>query len=265
MSLSSLVIRERLLASGGQAAVSMLSCEDGTQWAAKRYKLANPIARYSAQDEWTKLTELKGTELTSAGWSRVVPAVLPLNESPLELIEQWFHGDQLVRKWGQMSEHLSTSLVSALAAWLLEIWFDRFVQIGDFRFSNILVNCEMRQLCLVDVGLPAPEYAALHLASPYTPASRDLGYLVFTMASERYSWLHWRDAKLNEAIGEQLLAVLLPQLSEHHGHIRKQVRPVANFFLRRTIKGRGIRRCIRVLKQRLVAYRLERVLSQWGL
>jgi hypothetical protein len=250
---------EQVIASGGQAIVSRFRDDDGRSWVSKRYREQSAVARFSALDEWYKLSELMRCGAFEAhGWTVEVPTVKPLIMEPLQLTEAWFDGLPLLEV---ADSQLESSVFDALAEWLVMVWLDQMVQIGDFRFSNILINIETRRICVVDLGMPAPEYAALHVTSDYRPASNDVAYLVFTMASERFSRAYWRTARRSERLGRRLLERLLPLLHERDKSTLSNTEAACWFFLARIGRGRGFRRVWRLLVDKVIARRMRRLLK----
>ena len=75
----------------------------------------------------------------------------------------------------------TVSIVEAVLASLQVLWAQGFMY-GDLNLKNILYDVKQRKLGFIDPGLPAEYYRCDHVPQEWFPMSRDLAYLLFSVA-----------------------------------------------------------------------------------
>ena len=117
------------------------------------------------------------------GWSLDSPRLLHASENPLALVmsavpgvplERWLHTQRF-------SPAAAEALVRALLSALQTLWDRRFLY-GDINLKNILYDAAEQRLCFVDPGLPAEYFRCPDVPQEWYPMSRDLAYLLYSVA-----------------------------------------------------------------------------------
>ncbi len=117
------------------------------------------------------------------GWSIRSPSLLYASDSPLALVmsslpgvplDSWLHSNVPTTAEAE-------SIVEALLASLQALWTQGFMY-GDLNLKNILYDESQRSLSFIDPGLPAEYYRCDDVAREWCPMSRDLAYLLFSVA-----------------------------------------------------------------------------------
>lgn len=116
-------------------------------------------------------------------WSIRSPALLYASDNPLALVmsslpgiplDVWLHSHA-------PSKAEAVSMVDAILASLQVLWSQGFMY-GDLNLKNILYDATQRNLSFIDPGLPAEYYSCAEVAQQWYPMSRDIAYLLFSVA-----------------------------------------------------------------------------------
>ncbi|MCA9156785.1 MAG: protein kinase [Planctomycetales bacterium] len=151
----------------------------------KLYRVTVPADRQACLSEKSGLETL--SELLPGnvgdGWSICSPALLCASDQPLALVMSSLSGVSL-DVW--LHSHAPTaaetvSIVEAVLASLQVLWAQGFMY-GDLNLKNILYDVKQRKLGFIDPGLPAEYYRCEHVPQEWFPMSRDLAYLLFSVA-----------------------------------------------------------------------------------
>lgn len=172
-----LFLAQRGQASAGQAAENEV--------VVKLYRETTPADRQACFNEKCGLEVL--SELlprnVGDGWSICSPTLLHASEQPLALVMSSLPGVAL-DVW--LHSHAPTtaetmSIVEAVLASLQVLWSQGFMY-GDLNLKNILYDAKQRKLSFIDPGLPLEYYRCEDVAEEWFPMSRDIAYLLFSVA-----------------------------------------------------------------------------------
>ncbi len=117
------------------------------------------------------------------GWSIRSPVLLYASDDPLALVMSSLPGVPL-DVWLHANTPTSTqaeSIVAAFLASLQALWSEGFMY-GDLNLKNVLYDSAHQTLSFIDPGLPAAYYRCEDVDQQWYPMSRDIAYLLFSVA-----------------------------------------------------------------------------------
>lgn len=170
------------LARGGQA-----SAGNGVQKevVVKLYRETTPADRQACASEKCGLEVLSKLLPRNVcdGWLICSPTLLHASEQPLALVMSALPGVPL-DVW--LHSHAPTVaenalIVEAALTSLQTLWAQGFMY-GDLNLKNILYDAGQRQLSFIDPGAPLEYYLCDDVPREWFPMSRDIAYLLFSVA-----------------------------------------------------------------------------------
>ena len=174
----------RELSKGGQATVSLVaSLNGGDEIIVKRFRMA-PGVDAALQEEVAALERLRLLvgNVQLFGWTICIPTVVAVSKQPPTLALTRVPGapiDRLLQRGWTPPPELS----AALAEVFRQSWRSSGRPLGDVNLSNLMCSPEMRQLAIVDPGLPDEVFELHGERRQFYPASRDLGCLLHQVLS----------------------------------------------------------------------------------
>lgn len=117
------------------------------------------------------------------GWVICSPNLFYSSEQPLALVmsslpgiplDMWLHSHAPA-----VAEN--ASIAEAVLASLQVLWSQGFMY-GDLNLKNILYDAQQRKLSFIDPGLPLEYYRCQDVPEEWFPMSRDIAYLLFSVA-----------------------------------------------------------------------------------
>ncbi len=144
-----------------------------------------------AEDREAFLSEMNGLNILSEslpknvcdGWTIRSPVLLYASDNPLALVMSALTGVSL-DVWLHSNVPAATeieSIVEAMLASLQVLWSEGFMY-GDLNLKNILYDSAARTLSFIDPGLPAEYFRCADVSQNHCPMSRDIAYLLFSVA-----------------------------------------------------------------------------------
>lgn len=137
------------------------------------------------------LSEKEGLEALAAalpdhaacGWELRAPQLHGVNAEHLALVMSHLSGQPLVSWLVTARPDLATLevLAQTLLVGLRGVWGSGGLY-GDINLKNVLCDPTARTLGLIDPGLPHPWFRCQRVSQEWYPASRDLGYLLYSVA-----------------------------------------------------------------------------------
>jgi tRNA A-37 threonylcarbamoyl transferase component Bud32 len=179
----------RRLAFGGQAQLCMVRGGD-RELVVKLFHAAAPELPQVVRTEHELLNKLArivdGSRIN--GWTIRSPRSLYLSESPHALVMTMVPGVSLASRADDdcTCDH---EVIDAVARALLRFWQDAGILYGDLTLHNILVDEASRSISFVDCGVPESTWHCKNVERRWYPASRDLAYLLFSVASAVRAYL----------------------------------------------------------------------------
>lgn len=151
----------------------------------KVYRDNSPSDRAAFQREKNGLhilqEHLDGTSFEE--WAIRSPRLLYSSDSPLALVMNSVPGQplhQYLRSHDMCSSEMETIAEVILSA--LQVYWTQGEIYGDLNLKNILFEPEEMTLAFVDPGMPLEYYRCDKVVSEWSPMSRDLAYLLFSVA-----------------------------------------------------------------------------------
>lgn len=180
----------RLFGQGHQAQLYSAQRESGSgaisdEVVVKLYKESSPADRIAFLSErhcLEVLSELLHGHALS-GWSMCSPTLYYASDKPLALVMSALPG-VTIKRWLKSSQNSATEQASVARAILatLQLLWSRDVMYGDLNLKNILYDPTKQTISFIDPGLPAEFYRCDQVSRDCGPASRDLAYLLFSVA-----------------------------------------------------------------------------------
>ena len=183
------------LSKGAQATVYVVRSHDAQPvWrshAALAIKIFEPVASSSPEfvrRQFSALTRLHAAlhECAVADWRIYVPAPIYLCESPVALVMTLVGGrrlDACLESGWEMTPEATESAVRALVEAMQRYWPINSQPHGDLNLNNILCDTKDRRLSLVDPGESDSCSRLGASLNTLSPASRDLGYMLYATAT----------------------------------------------------------------------------------
>lgn len=145
----------------------------------------------SAEDKIAFLSEKQGLVALSESlhplhfgdWTMRSPTLFYTSENPLALVMSVVPGIS-VESWLQSSKTSASArraVAEAILIALKSIW-SRGMMYGDLNLKNILHDPTNRTISFIDPGLPTQAFRCDDVSMDWYPASRDLAYLLFSVA-----------------------------------------------------------------------------------
>jgi hypothetical protein len=162
--------------------------DDAEELIVKVYRVDDPAHREAARDEFECLCRLHSRldGATLHGWKVRCPRPLHCFDTSATLVMTCVPGRtlswHLARGAGPAAEVLD-SISQVTVSSLLRYWSGEPRLYGDLILNNVLCDLPTRTLALVDPGMPERFYRCGAAPRSFYPASRDLGFLLFWMAS----------------------------------------------------------------------------------
>ncbi|MDZ4848791.1 MAG: hypothetical protein SGI77_05825 [Pirellulaceae bacterium] len=151
----------------------------------KLYKQTSAEDRVAYLSEKHNLVVLSGLldEREFGGWSMRSPTLYYASDNPLALVMSVLPGEPISR-WLQSSHNTIAARESAARAILaaLRTLWSRDVLYGDLNLKNVLFDPSNRTIGFIDPGLPEAFFSCDQVSRDWYPASRDLAYLLFSVA-----------------------------------------------------------------------------------
>lgn len=193
----------------------------------KLYKESTPADRQACFNEKCGL-EVLGELLPKNvcdGWAIGSPAMLYASDQPLALVMSSLPGVPL-DMW--LHSHSPTvaetvSIVEAILACLQALWSQGFMY-GDLNLKNILYDAERHKLSFIDPGAPLDYYRCDDVAEEWFPMSRDIAYLLFSVAVSVRSTLRNPTSRERQ---QHLVSMLVRRYVESIGSRQQQLRLLA--------------------------------------
>lgn len=214
---------------GGQATIFRGRRRDGQpvwrddrELIVKLFDPAKPEAGNAVEDEYATLERLQATihGRQYDDWRVVSPVPLYQSRHPLAIVMTRMPGESLhqwLRHSGRLSAACSVSIAQVLAQALRLFWSKERRIYGDLRFQNILCDLPSRQLVLLDSGAPESYWRCDDVEKQWYPVSRDLAYLVFSVAVGLKATLGHPGARSREkALCRQIVAEVLAHVAAPH-------------------------------------------------
>jgi hypothetical protein len=159
----------------------------------KLYKPTDSNVHEVARDEFESLDRLNARldGRVINGWRIRTPAPLYHSERPSGLVMTMVPGRSLnahIRAGGAVIRGDLDRLAGAIGAALVHYWEHEARIYGDIDFNNILCEPAAGVLSFVDPGMPEQSYLCDGVDRRWYPASRDLAYLMFDVATSERLW-----------------------------------------------------------------------------
>jgi hypothetical protein len=174
----------RQLSKGGQATVPLVAPSNGgDEIIVKRFRIAAGVDA-ALKEEVAALERLRSLvgNVQIFGWTICIPTVVAIREQPPTLALTRVPGtpiDRLIQRGWTPPKELS----AALAEVFQRYWRSSGRPLGDVNLSNLMCSPKMRQLAIVDPGLPNEVFELHSECRQFYPASRDLGCLLHEVLS----------------------------------------------------------------------------------
>jgi hypothetical protein len=174
----------RELSRGGQATISLVApLVGGDEIILKQFR-ETPGVDAALRDEVAALELLRSLVDNQQifGWTIRIPAVVAISEQPPRLALTRVAGtplDALIQRGWTPPWELS----AALAEVFQRYWRRSGRPLGDVNLTNLICSPEIRQLAIVDPGLPSDAFELRGETRRFYPASRDLGCLLHQVLS----------------------------------------------------------------------------------
>lgn len=174
----------RELCKGGQATISLVAPSGGGDEIILKQFRDGPGVAAALRDEVTALELLRSLVDSQQilGWTIRIPAVVAISEQPPRLALTRVPGtpiDALIQSGWTPPWELSASLAEVFRRY----WRRSGRPLGDVNLSNLICSPDMRQLAIVDPGLPSDAFELHGERRQFYPASRDLGCLLHQVLS----------------------------------------------------------------------------------
>ena len=159
----------------------------------KLYKASNGNIDEVVRDEFESLCRLNARldGRVINGWRIRTPAPLYCSGRPPGLVMTRVPGRSLnahIRAGGAATSGDLDPLAGAIGTALLHYWDHESRIYGDIDFNNILCEPAAAVLSFVDPGMPEASYLCDGVDRRWHPASRDLAYLLFDVATSERLW-----------------------------------------------------------------------------
>ena len=190
----------------------------------KLYRETTPADRQACLSEKCGLETLKEMLPRNVcdGWTICSPTLLHTSQQPLALVMSWLPGVPL-DVWLHSHAPTSAGTVSiseAALACLQVLWSQNYFY-GDLNLKNILYDAKQRKLGFIDPGLPLEYYRCEDVAEEWFPMSRDIAYLLFSVAVSVRSTLRNPASRKRQ---QSLVYLLVWKYFETIGSTQQQVR-----------------------------------------
>lgn len=177
---------------GEQAQLFLAQRENGSDGKAMIDEVVVKLYRQSsAEDRVAYLSEKHNLEVLSGllderefgGWSMRSPTLYYASDTPLALVMSVLPGVP-IHRWLQSNYNTVAAREPAARAILtaLQTLWSQNVLYGDLNLKNVLLDPSKRTIGFIDPGLPLKFFSCDQVSSDYYPASRDLAYLLFSVA-----------------------------------------------------------------------------------
>jgi len=188
------------LGAGAQADLFVVRARDRSHFwqshaelVVKLYKTSDSAIDEVVRDEFESLgrlnARLDGRVIN--GWRICTPTPLHCSECPPGIVMTMVSGRSLnahIRAAGAATQGDLDPLAGAIGAALLHYWDHESRIYGDIDFNNILCEPAAGVLSFVDPGMPEKSYLCDGVDRRWYPASRDLAYLMFDVATAERLW-----------------------------------------------------------------------------
>jgi len=205
------------LGRGDQGRAYLVTADDGRpavpacdEVVVKVFTPERPEVLHAVTDEYEALRCLHRTVngRSFAGWQIVTPRPLLVCHASCAIVMTLVKGVSLNEHFcaGAVSPEFIDALADVVLQGLREYWTASGRIYGDLDFNNVLCDPSTHTICFIDPGMPHRTYECPDVPRRWYPASRDLGYALFDVASSvRLALSHPRAARLQR---EMIRAVL---------------------------------------------------------
>jgi hypothetical protein len=221
------------------------------------------------QDEMACLSRLRSLlhGRTIEGWQLHVPTVLYRSRQPHAIVMSSVPGRSVawhLKTAGVLDRLLWESVSRAAIGALEEFWADGCSLYGDLNFHNLLCDPASRQLSFVDPGKPDEAWLCPGVARQWFPASRDLAYLLYSVASAVRSTLGKPGYRRRQVwLAEHALRVVLNQhTSADRAALLDEIEACARLHLATIEVSRSLAGCWRAFVRRSAAETLASMLHR---
>lgn len=223
---SSTIREANLLTSNGQARLYRVHLDDvGECVVAKLFSENRAEVLDAVNDEFMQLGLMYEVfkDLAIYGWQVTSPKPLLKSTDPPALLMTQVLGETMDVLMRTSQPRLMNEVVRPISESLAAYWRSSGLVIGDVTARNILLDVDRKLIAFVDPGKPRSAFACDGIPDEYFPASRDLGYLLFSASAMR--WTRMFDRKRNHAG-----TTFVRNLIERHGHDQLEGRDLPKFF-----------------------------------
>jgi hypothetical protein len=234
----------------------------------KLYRSSDADIDEVARDEFESLCRLHARldDHHFGVWTIRTPAPVLCSRRPPGLVMTMVPGrslnSHLTAPAGSVAGDLDP-LACAIGHALWRYWNDEVRIYGDLDLNNILCDLDAGVLSLVDPGMPEKAYLCEGVKRAWYPASRDLAYLVFDVATAQRYWFGLLPArKRREELVERILRACLQTIDSaaERAALLDEVARCARVHLRRIKAGWSPVGLWHVLLRRIAARHIDRTL-----